>query len=158
MNSDCDSPHAAAQRFSFSFSSSDKRTLIRTFLLFSLFKNIISVLVLYLFAGVFRGFPLSQSTRLQAVDWDCGGHNPMLVIPVDTLSLLFLPFCLNVVFLSLPRSLPAALFRSLYLHKRSWQNHIPSSRSFSFNRLSGNKKSRHTNAYRLTDKRVDYPL
>ena len=40
-------------------------------------------------------------------------HNPMLVIPVDTLSLLFLPVCLNVVFLSLPRSLTAALLCSL---------------------------------------------
>ena len=36
--------------------------------------------------------------------------------------------------------------------RRSWQNHIPSSRLFSCNRLSGNKKSRHTNAYRLPAK------
>lgn len=41
----------------------------------------------------------------------------MLVIPVDTLSLPFLPVCLNVVFLSLPRSLTAALLCSL-LSKR----------------------------------------
>ena len=82
----------------------------------------------------------------------------MLVTVVDTLSLLFLPVCLNVVFLSLPRSLTAASFRSLCSHKRSWQNHIPSSRSFSCNRLSGNKKSRHTNAYRLPAKRIDLSL
>ena len=69
-----------------------------------------------------------------------------------------LPVCLNVVFLSLPRSLTAASFRSLCSHKRSWQNHIPSSRSFSCNRLSGNKKSRHTNAYRLTAKRINLSL
>jgi len=61
-------------------------------------------------------------------------------------------------FLSLPRTLTAALFRSLCSHKRSWQNHIPSSRSFSCNRLSGNKKSRHTNAYRLPAKRIDLSL
>ena len=42
--------------------------------------------------------------------------------------------------------------------RRSWQNHIPSSRSFSCNRLSGNKKSRHTNAYRLPAKRIDLSL
>ena len=42
----------------------------------------------------------------------------MLVIPVDTLSLSFLPVCLNVVFLSLPRSLTAASFRSLSVHTR----------------------------------------
>lgn len=41
----------------------------------------------------------------------------MLVIPVDTHSLPFLPVCLNVVFLSLPRSLTAALLCSL-LSKR----------------------------------------
>lgn len=52
-----------------------------------------------------------------------------------------LPVCLNVVFLSLPRSLTATLFRSLCSHKRSWQNHIPSSRSFSFNRLSDKKQN-----------------
>ena len=69
-----------------------------------------------------------------------------------------LPVCLNVVFLFLPRSLTAASFRSLCSHKRSWQNHIPSSRSFSCNRLSGNKKSRHTNAYRLTAKRINLSL
>ena len=57
----------------------------------------------------------------------------------------FLPVCLNVVFLFLPRNLTAASFRSIYSRKRSWQNHIPSSQSFSCNRLSGNKKSRHTN-------------
>ena len=51
----------------------------------------------------------------------------------------FLPVCLNVVFLSLPQSLTAALFRSLCSRKRSWQNHIPSSRSFSCNRQ--NKKA-----------------
>ena len=63
-----------------------------------------------------RRDPLSQSTRLQAVDWDCGGHNPMLVTVVDVVavfSVYVLPVCLNVVFLCLPRSLTAALFRSL---------------------------------------------
>ena len=62
-----------------------------------------------------RRDPLSQSTRLQAVDWDCGGHNPMLVTVVDVVavfSVYVLPVCLNVVFLCLPRSLTAALFRS----------------------------------------------
>lgn len=43
--------------FSFSFSSSDKRTLIRTFLLFSLFKNIISILEFYHFEGHSGDFP-----------------------------------------------------------------------------------------------------
>lgn len=38
---------------------------------------------------------------------------------------------------------------------RSSHGHIPSSRSFGCNRLSGNKKSRHTNAYRLPAKRID---
>jgi len=38
------------------------------------------------------------------------------------------------------------------IKKRSSHSHIPSSRSFSCNRLSGNKKSRHTNAYRLPAK------
>ena len=72
---------------------------------------------------------------------DFGYQNPMLVTVVDTLSLLFSPVCLNVVFLSLPRSLTAVSFRSLCLRKGSWQNHIPSSRSFRCNRLSGNKKA-----------------
>lgn len=47
---------------------------------------------------------------------DCGGHNPMLVTVVDVVtvfSVFVLPVCLNVVFLCLPRSLTAALFRSL---------------------------------------------
>ena len=39
---------------------------------------------------------------------------------------------------------------------KSSQNHIPFGRSFSCNRLLGNKKSRHINAHRL-GKRVDYP-
>ena len=69
-----------------------------------------------------------------------------------------LPVCLNVVFLSLPRSLTAALLCSLPSKGRSSHGHIPSSRSFSCNRLSGNKKSRHTNAYRLTAKRINLSL
>ena len=51
---------------------------------------------------------------------------------------------LTPLFLLYPKSLTT--FRG---PRRSWQNHIPSSRSFNFNQLSGNKKSRHTNAYRL---------
>ena len=47
---------------------------------------------------------------------DFGYQNPMLVTVVDTLSLLFSPVCLNVVFLSLPRSFTATLFRS-HRHK-----------------------------------------
>ena len=74
----------------------------------------------------------------------------MLVIPMDTFSLLFSPVCLNVVFLFLPRNLTAASFHSLCSHKRSWQNHIPSSRSFRCNRLSGNKKAG-------TQMRTDFP-
>ena len=57
---------------------------------------------------------------------------------------------LTPLFLLYPKSLTT--FRG---PRRSWQNHIPSSRSFSCNRLSGNKKSRHTNAYRLPAKRID---
>ena len=49
-----------------------------------------------------------------------------------------------------PKSLTT--FRGPWLSSHS---HIPSSRSFSCNRLSGNKKSRHTNAYRLPAKRID---
>ena len=67
-----------------------------------------------------------------------------------TPKILFSPVCLNVIFLSLPRILTAALFRSLCSHKRSWQNYIPSSRSFSFNQLSGNKKAG-------TQMRTDFP-
>ena len=69
---------------------------------------------------------------------------------MDTFSLLFSPVCLNVVFLFLPRNLTAASFHSLCSHKRSWQNHIPSSRSFRCNRLSGNKKAG-------TQMRTDFP-
>ena len=65
------------------------------------------------FSRVIRRHALSQSASRSGADWDCGCHNPMLVIPVDTFSLLFSPVCLNVVFLFLPRSLTAALFRSL---------------------------------------------
>ena len=58
--------------FSFSFSSSDKRTLIRTFLLFSLFKNIISILEFYHFEGHSRDFPCvnphPQAVRIGIVD------------------------------------------------------------------------------------------
>ena len=42
-----------------------------------------------------------------------------------------LPFFPNVVFLCLPRNLTAALSRLLSIG-RSWQNHIPFGRSFSF--------------------------
>lgn len=90
------------------------------------------------------------------MDWDCGVTiRCSLLLWTSSFSL---PVCLNVVFLFLPRNLTAASFRSLCSHKRSWQNHIPSSRSFSCNRLSGNKKSRHTNAYRLPAKRIDLSL
>lgn len=61
-----------------------------------------------------------------------GYQNPMLVTVVDTLSLLFLPVCLNVVFLFLPRNFTAALFllslkglSTFRGTRRSWQNHIP---------------------------------
>lgn len=65
------------------------------------------------------------------------------------------------------RSRPDSAFEGSYTteygfradtEKYAWQNHIPSSRSFSCNRLSGNKKSRHTNAYRLTAKRINLSL
>lgn len=59
---------------------------------------------------------------------------------------------LTPLFLLSPKSLTT--FREL---RRSWQNHISSRRSFSFSRLSGNKKSRHINAYRL-GKRANLPL
>ena len=47
-----------------------------------------------------------------------------------------LPFSPNIVFLSLPRNLTAALF-CLPPSGRSWQNHIPFGRSFSFQGASG---------------------
>ena len=55
-----------------------------------------------------------------------------------------LPFSLNIVFLSLPRNLTAALF-CLPPSGRSWQNHIPFGRSFSFQfapQLVGSEKGR----------------
>ena len=63
----------------------------------------------YLFAGVFRGFPLSQSAPASGADWDCGCHNPMLAITVDN-SFIFavLPECR-----SCPR-FSAALFCSYH--------------------------------------------
>ena len=95
--------------------------------------------------------PLSQSTRLQACGYahiSVGGIvgatircSLFLWTSSSQAAYHFLPVCLNVVFLFLPRSLTAASFRSLCSHKRSWQNHIPSSRSFRCNRLSGNKKA-----------------
>ncbi len=87
----------------FSFSSSVRRTLIRTFSSF--------ILSSPFFSGVFRGAPPERSACRKAADPDCGGHNPMLAIPVDTAFSLPLPP--NVVFLSLPRSFTAALPCSL---------------------------------------------
>lgn len=55
-----------------------------------------------------------------------------------------LPFSPNIVFLSLPRNLTAALF-CLPPSGRSWQNHIPFGRSFSFQfapQLVGSEKGR----------------
>ena len=70
------------------------------------------------------------------------------------------------VFAGLPEcrfSVPAPEFhRSVAvlapIKKRSSHSHIPSSRSLSCSRLSGNKKSRHTNAYQLPAKRIDLSL
>ena len=79
----------------------------------------------------------------------------MLVTVVDTFSLL--------TFAGLPEcrfSVPApeshrSVAVLVLIKKRSSHSHIPSSRLFSCNRLSGNEKSRHTNAYRLPAKRID---
>ena len=58
----------------------------------------------------------------------------------------------------LPRSLTAALFCSLCSHKRSWQNHILFSRSFSCNRLLGNKKAGTSRWYVPTENSQTSPL
>ena len=122
-----------------------------------------------------RRDPLSQSTRLQAVDWDCGGsqsdaryccgrrrclfricfaglsecrfsvptpESHRSVVSLSSSQTLYRSFpckhenSLAPLFLLSPKSL--STFRGT---RRSWQNHIPSSRSSSCSRLSGNKKA-----------------
>ena len=66
-----------------------------------------------------------------------------------------LPFSPNVVFLCLPRNLTAALF-CLPPSGRSWQNHIPFGRSFSFQfapQLVGSEK-----AHLLTPSIINWEL
>lgn len=67
-------------------------------------------------------------------------------------------FCRSTQMQFLPRSLTAALFRSLCSHKRSWQNHILFSRSFSCNRLLGNKKAGTSRWYVPTENSQTSPL
>ena len=106
-----------------------------------------------------RRDPLSQSTRLQAVDWDCGGHNPMLVTVVDVVavfSVYVLPVCLNVVFLFLPPS-QAALLRSLS-EKRGHRKVISHSAGNSVvTGVWATKKPAHKHVP-TTRKRIDFSL
>lgn len=89
------------------FSSSVRRTLIRTFSLLFLFKIIISSLV---FQG-FRAECPEKSADRKAADWDCEVTIRCSLSPWT--SAFSLPFSPNVVFLCLPLNLTAALPRSL---------------------------------------------
>lgn len=103
---------------------------------------------------------LKNNRLLKPVGVETVNTVSLLATVCDTLSAaygLLLSAGLSECRFSVPAPISGGVVSLTLRKKRLPQNHIPSIRSFSCNRRLGNEKSRHTNVYRLTDKRIDYP-